>query len=530
MDPSFVLRSLRENPIDDRPVVQASLGCHVEGLLQPHVDPSDTVTAAAGAMFRFCRDIPHKRRKRKIFRQFVQKWLVDNITPLEPDTDCSFENWIKATPYTQKRKNELSEKWERITTDLKNLESKFLVVKSFVKDESYPTAKHARAINSRTDEFKCAVGPIFKLISDRLFSLKWFIKKIPIHERPDYIMDTCYKLGAEYVTSDYTSFEAHFDPETMEDCEMQLVYHMVKFIPQGQQFIHLLRRAKMNNPNLIFFKNFSISIKGKRMSGEMDTSTSNGFSNLMFMLYLCQSNGNTDVRGVIEGDDGLFVMQGPQLDPKIFDDFGLTIKMVKFNEINHASFCGMVFDLEDRTNVTDPISELVNFGWTSARYARSKRHVHLSLIRAKALSLAYQYPACPILTAYANKMCELTAGIDIVNWIEKQGGHAFNLYEMEIIRATQQYMTKNQLNRAPGIKTRLLVEDLYGISVSDQIKIEKEIGEITEIRPFVSSTVLLYAPKIWSDHYERYTVLTSDKQPDFLGFKWPEVRPKADLL
>jgi len=517
-----------------RPVVLASLGCHVEGACLPHVDPSDTITSATGAMYRFCRKIPNSNKHRPNFRSFVSKWCEENLTPLPFDSDTSQKTWLEGSPYTQKRKEELQQKWDKACVDLHILESntnaeRYLKVKSFIKDECYPTYKHARAINSRTDEFKCAVGPIFKLISDQLFSLPWFIKKIPIDQRPDYIIDLLYRVGAIYVTTDYTSFEAHFDPQMMDDCEMELIRFMVSKLPEGDAFIALVAKAKYLCPNLILFKNFSIEIKGKRMSGEMDTSLSNGFSNLMFMLYLCEQNGNTSVKGVIEGDDGLFVMLGPELETAMFESFGLSVKMIKFNDINHASFCGMVFDLNEKTNVTDPIQELVSFGWTTARYARSKEHVHKALIRAKALSLAYQYPSCPILSEYAYKMCELTAGVDHMSWIRSQGGKAFCLYEMEMIQKSFDYFQKNRLLVPPGPGTRLLVEQLYNLPIERQLKIEEYIRNIKKIQPFPLTLISDIIPPVWSDYYERYSIKVPCQLADLHGIQWPEVRPRAVL-
>lgn len=523
MDPTLEIVKYREPKDVGRPVVMADLGCAVVGAAFPHPDPNSTATTLAGAMFRFCRKIPNSGKKKPEFRKFVKDWLNENLQPLAPDTDTSFETWIQNAPYSQARKNELKTKWAEVTQNLRDLEAKHFIVKSFVKDECYPEPKHSRAINSRTDVFKCAVGPIFKLISDKLFALPWFIKKIPIDQRPEYIIDMLYQVGTEYVTSDYTSFEAHFDPNMMQDCEMQLVEHMVQFLPDGKDFLTILRRAKFLFPNCIFFKNVSLKIHGKRMSGEMDTSTSNGFSNLMFMLYLCKKNGNLCIRGVIEGDDGLFVMLGDPPKTEVFEKFGLSIKLINFRDINHASFCGMVFDLTDRTNVTNPIDVLLSFGWTTSNYARSNPRIHKHLIRAKALSLAYQYPACPILSTLAHKMCELTAGIDVLSFLNGKGARSFDQYKMEQMKNAA-YMDKNNLNRKPGHNTRLLVETLYGISIADQITIEGKISQMTEIKPIDIPEILSYCTPVTVDYYSRYCCKVDVKTNYFMPMSWPAVR------
>lgn len=524
MDKTLKIRRFRQNL--QRPVVKASLGAHVSGASLPHPCPGDTATTAAGAAYRVGREIKRPPNFRAEFRQFVTDWLEKNMTPLSVETDTSFQTWINGTPYTLARKEELRRKLEESGLDLKKeVPAKYLRCKSFMKDESYPTWKHARAINSRSDEFKALVGPIFQAISDKLFALPWFIKKIPINERPQYIIDHLLRTAEYYVTSDYTSFEAHFTKELQEDCELLFHQYMVKNIAEGDAWLKLIKMAK-TGMNVLEFKNFIIELEAKRMSGEMDTSLSNGFSNLLFMLFLMFKAGCTNVKGVIEGDDGLFVCTGNPPNPELFEQFGLTIKMEKTNDLNHASFCGMVFDLDDRTNVTNPIEELVSFGWTTAQYARSKPSVHMNLIRAKALSLAYQYPACPILTKLAYKMCQLTASYDSAAFVKKNSSRAFNLYELEMVMKAHEYFDKNKLNREPGVRTRLLVEQLYGVTTADQIKIENYIDSLEKIQPLKCPVIDKYLDKSWVDYYSTYTTYTRTKSKliDDAGMVWPRLR------
>lgn len=528
-DPSFKITKYRDN--FTRPVVKASLGCHVNGASLPHPCSGDTATIAAGARYRMARHFPGRPPDlRTEFRSFVRKWLRKNLTPLDPNSDTTLDTWLKKTPYTQARKDELRRKFIKSGLALDQpISSQYLKVKSFMKDECYPEFKHARAINSRTDEFKALVGPIFQLISDKLFALPWFIKKIPIKDRPQYIIDRLMRTGAWYYTSDYTSFEAHFTKELQEDCELQLHQYMTSELPSGKDWFEVISKAK-TGCNAISFKNFQCKLDAKRMSGEMDTSTSNGFSNLMFMLFLLKKSGAKHIKGVIEGDDGLFCFMGNEIDKTIFSDFGLDIKLEKFENLNHASFCGMVFDVNDRTNVTNPIEELVSFGWTTAKYARSKDNVHKCLIRSKALSLAYQYPACPILTKFAYKMCELTASYDSLSFVRKGKGKAFCLYETEMILEAHKYFDKNGLLTPPGMRTRLLVEQLYGVTISDQILIEKYIDSLTEIAPIDCPVINRYCQPSWIQYDTHYVTFVRQKSRFFddAELDWPSIRNRFD--
>lgn len=542
MADSFQIERLSLNDADTRPVVMCSLGMHVNNAAMPHVDPSDTRTALTGAMYRFCRKIPNAACHKAKFNEFVKRWLRKNMTPLAYCTDTTFETWIQKTPYTLARKNELRRKWlalniefgdycklnnKNINNDPKN---RLFNLMSFVKDECYPTFKHARAINSRSDEFKCIVGPIFQLISEELFKLPWFIKKIPIHLRPQYIIDLLDRVGEEFMGTDYTSYEAHFEEEVMLDCEMELYSYMVQYLPCGQLFIDMISKAFFQDANWIQFKRFVISIFGKRMSGEMNTSLGNGFSNLMFMLYKCKENGNKNVRGVIEGDDGLFVMQGEPPNEKDFAAFGLNIKIVKEKELSHASFCGMVFDMHDRTNVTNPIDELVSFGWTTRRYAQSKRGIHMCLLRSKALSLAYQYRGCPILSTLAYKVCQLTASYDAQSFVNKQATFYQNSYELEITRQAFEYFRQNGLLQQPGNNTRQLVQELYGVSVPDQLAIESYINSMPSIDVIRCPALDKYISSDYNHYFMYYTVKLSTHLPiDSLNLLFPRVRPLAPV-
>lgn len=530
MDPSFVITRYRDN--FDRPAVLASLGVNVVGAAMPHVCLGDTATSVTGAMFRFCRHIDGSRRDRRGFRRFVWEWLNNGtLVPLPSDSDVCPLTWLNGTPYSLARRTELWQKFVESGLGYGlDVPDVYLKVKSFIKDECYPEYKMARGINSRHDVFKVLVGPIYQLINNALFNTKWFIKKVPVRDRPEFIM-RLFRNGNQYFTSDYSSFEAHFTKELMEDAELLLVKFMVSKVPYGTWFMNLIRRAKCGL-NTINYKNWSCKLEGKRMSGEMDTSLSNSFANLMFMLYLCDQSGITDVDGVIEGDDGLFVFTGDvkKIDSSVFKDFGLSIKILLFDELNHASFCGMVFSPSDMTNVTNPIEEIVSFGWTNRRYAYSKSGVHKCLIRAKALSLAYQYPRCPILTKLAYKMCQLTAGFDSLSFIQSQGSHYTNLYEIELILKAHEYFEKNELNGEPGMQTRLLVESLYSVTVSDQLCIENYIDNMTSLSEINCSSLITYISPVWVDYFNRYAMVVNRNSPVCAaGLTFPSVRKAADV-
>jgi len=514
LDPSVKIVSYRQNDRNLRRPVAGSLGVHLAGACLPHPDLSDSQTTLEGALYRFCPKIPGYDEHKEDFKEFVTGWVKEKLIPLAATCDTSQESWLTKTNYTVKRKEELLQKYRNVMNKFDRAHQR---VKSFIKDEFYPEFKHARAINSRADEFKTLTGPIFQLISDSVFSLPEFIKKIPIADRPDEIMKL-YQEGGKYFTGDFSSFEAHFRQVVMEDCEFVLYDYMTQYLPEHDEFMKLVRDV-IGGKNRITFKNVIMEVDAKRMSGEMNTSLGNGFSNLMFILYICSKNPSVGtVIAKIEGDDSICSCSGTPPTTKEFTDFGLRIKMEVHNELTTASFCGMIFDLKDKTNITDPREVLATFGWTSYRYIRSKASVKMTLLRCKALSLAYQYPSCPVLSAFAERMLFLTRSYEVTRFVEKQGRFLYNQYDIEVFKDADRANKSGQLLFSePGINTRLMMESLYGLTLDDQRYIETYVRQMV-IEPITDPRIINLMPKCWVDYYERYYAKLS---PDLESFEYP---------
>ncbi|APG76457.1 hypothetical protein 2 [Hubei tombus-like virus 36] len=432
--------------------------------------------------------------------EFVDKWLQQNLTPLAPDSDTTVEHWLSQTNYPAYRRAELLDKNDKITNDM---DTKLFRVKSFMKDECYPEYKHARAINSRTDEFKTLVGPTFKLIEKELFELPWFIKKIPVKDRPNYIMERLYRPNGKYYATDYTAFEAHFTKPVMDACENRLYKYMTQHLPNHKKFMWYIDNV-IGGRNVCDFKHLTVEIDATRMSGEMNTSLGNGFSNLMLFLFMAHEKGCTNVTGVVEGDDGLFVLEGPGITEEDAKECGFFLKIESHLSIATASFCGIIFDEEDRNNLTNPLAELVNFGWTTGQYARSKRARHLELLRSKALSLFYQYPGCPVLSSLANYALRCTIGYKAKlkffrnMWEREQFIEALKFKDEAIVRPV-------------GNGSRLLVEELFGLSVTDQLRTEAYLDSLDTIQELDMPWLEWNYHKHWKHYADNYLAYTDGR-------------------
>lgn len=454
--------------------VSTSMGCHLKGAALPHPDMTHFGTTLGGIKKRFLAKPPSiSPTHRRGLKKFVKRWLEENLVPLASETDTSFETWIENTNYERWRKDQLTETYTSNGGVWQV--GKHTAVNSFVKDEFYLEFKHPRLINSRHDMFKCVSGPYFKLIEKALFSNPWFIKKIPVSDRAQYIMDRIYSPSGVYLATDYTAFETHFTKEMMETVEFQLYRYLTQYLPGKDDFYRML--DCISGTNKLYSHNFSVELEATRMSGEMCTSLGNGFSNLMFMLYACHVAGSDSVIGVVEGDDGLFRVEGKPPTSELFKEMGLTIKLESHSKLSDASFCGLIFDEEDRINISDPIKVLCAFGWTDRKYAKAKQSKLNGLLRSKALSLLYEYKNAPVFQALARYALRVTEGT------RARSASTFNLYEKEMVEQAYRYYNENSdlLYKPVPIRTRFLMEAKFGLSVSMQIKIEQYLDGLDNV-------------------------------------------------
>jgi len=216
------------------------------------------------------------------------------------------------------------------------------------------------------------------------------------------------------------------------------------------------------------------------MSGEMNTSLGNGFSNHMLMLFVSHVNNLHLHECVIEGDDCLSAFIGRIPTSKMFEDLGFTIKIKTHSKLTSASFCGLLFDDEARQLVTDPRKVLLNFSWFHPIYRRARAHTMHRLLRSKALSIAHQFPSCPIVSKFAGRILELTRHIRCVKI-----PFGLSVYQREELTQLLS-KTDEPIFDTIHVRTRELVEELFNIPLYYQTRIEKQIDDMVLEKPFVS--------------------------------------------
>jgi len=449
-----------------------SLGFVLRNVVPPFPDFFHPPSALYGCLQRFCRDPPKaNRRLLRRLRRYVRIYVRRHFDPLASDADVSFETWLKNTDYPEWRKEQLRSVWKNKPW----VEEKDLHNKSFIKKEFYGAFKPPRGINSRSDTFKCATGPFFKAMEHVLYAQECFdgtnlvpgkhgafIKHIPTHLRPQFIKDMFGSSPGPYYETDYSQFEKHFTPEIMLSLELILYKHMLLHFPEAYKLIE----TALSGTNKCHYRGFIIKILGRRMSGDMCTSLGNGFSNLMLFKFAAAVKGGTAF-GVVEGDDALFV-SSVRLTTADFADLGFDIKILVHSTLYATSFCGML-QSEDGILLRDIGRVMPKFGWSFSPRRLGGHVVKMGLLRARALSLAYESPQCPILCALSKRALDLTSGSkpifesdmhhqELQNWVSLFG---------------QEMMEK--LSAGPTLQARVDFFTHFGISVSAQIEAERLI-------------------------------------------------------
>lgn len=488
-----------------RPIA-ARLPVYYQGAVPPRPDQSDSLNALCAVAHRVGSDTPTPNAKlMKKFKRYVGLWLKRNMKPLAEDQILDFDEWLNGTPYSAARKEELRRVWKECggVPSKRALET----IKAFLKDEGYGVYKMPRGIYSRSDAAKCLFGPLVQSVSDAVFQLRWFIKKIPVADRPEVLSASLYEPGGKYAFTDYTAYESHFTAQLMDICESQLFSYMTKNV--GARFVADQMGKVKSGKNKIKFRGISISLEACRMSGEMDTSLSNGFTNLMLYLFACFNKGipERNVAGFVEGDDGLFRVRGTAPTEEDFKQLGMTIKVGITEKLETASFCGQIYDFRDKVVVTDITEAICKFGWTNKRYTNASPALKMELLRAKGYSLVYQYGKCPILGALGKRVLELTEGSTVRASIV----NAMDAWEKEkyhtAMKAIEKTSWMDQV-KEPGEATRALVEQEYGISTFTQKEMEKAISTM-DMGPI--PIVFDNVPRDWIHYHDVYAVSKIDE-------------------
>jgi hypothetical protein len=244
-----------------------------------------------------------------------------------------------------------------------------------------------------------------------------------------------------------------------------------------------------------------------RASGEMNTSSGNGWSNKTLFYYVSAAKGSESEDASFEGDDGITGNDPPESAPTTedYNKLGWTCKMITVTKFEEASFCGIVADKNDLINVCDVRAYLADFGWTRQQYLEASEVTLRALLRAKGFSAIYQYPGCPVLDALGHYALRVTDNDKVQSKMMKmfrEGKLADSRFKnLKMKEILDYYKLKRPERIHSPENTRELVERLYDINTAEQINIENYLDNLNEI---ITLEIDIKVPDVWRYNTEMF--------------------------
>jgi hypothetical protein len=476
--------------------------------------------------------MPEIDKQEGLFFERYYKAVVRKYFPILPrDTNLSTKHWLDHTDYPQSKKDQFMELAE--STDF--LCEKDLRTKSFIKNEGYDSYKAPRPINSYSDRSKVLLGPVFHAIDQALYkALPQFVKGMDVSQRPKLVQELFGLMRV--MCTDATSMEAHHREKYAEFAHYWMTW-IAQELPIIDQLDEALRILILGT-NVTEFKNVTMSIPERLMSGAMWTSSMNGAFNLVSLTYMVLTSKYPDlspeeladrfmeVRCLVEGDDG--ICEHVDICPNLISRLGMKLKFEFHNDFSTASFCGIVVAAESMQNLRDPYKALAEFPVLDAKWAPAGKNKHKALIRAKALSYLHAHPACPVVTSLARFCLRVTSGYNITSVLQH-----FDSYHIAEIR---QAMAAGKIWEDPPIEismaSRITIEQVYGMPVEEQLRIENYLDAKTDYSPI---EIDVSFPPLWQEAASTYIqdtpadfLLPKPFYPAFLSPDHPFKAPKAE--
>lgn len=345
----------------------------------------------------------------------------------------------------------------------------------FIKNESYPGKdKPPRLICFPQEGEKLLMSMAFHHLMHPMFSSRYCSKEIPEHKRPYVIEERLRGLPRKFV-ADYTSFECV--PNRMM---MRLGEHRVyrKLVPREYWFL----LDKIEKGGVIQARNgVKIRTPAVQYSGRYTTSLSNTIRNKLLMdaVAISLGVGTQGYRGVYEGDDSLTGWPATISKEDIIRQLGklgVAAEIDQYEDIGKAGYCSMYWT-PDYQLIYDPIKTLAKFPFTSSQLAAGGNN-YPELLAAKAMSLAYKAPGCPIVSAVVKRYISQIGYMETrCEWERKY------FSKFTTVKRASRHKKKRlvvgfdrwDLVREPTPSQRLLFEEIFGINPTEQREAERRL-------------------------------------------------------
>lgn len=508
--------------------IAVSAGCHLIGTALPQNDTKDPLSLLVGGANRVTSSLPEPDPNYFYeYTKFAREETRRRFKPLPADTVIDRAAWLEARPYTAQKKKTMWKAWLDANCELTENELRFSI---FSKDE--PTEKWGfnRLICAPQDAAKVYFGPYVSLIEEQAYKYPEFIKKIPVRERPQYLLDLASQMPdtADKIDGDFNSYECTFKRSFKEAVELDFFDYMTQYLPDAGQIQADFRSWIAAENTELKNKFFSIHMQEcSRWSGEPGTSLFNGLNTLYVNLFYAQRTAQK-VALVVEGDDSLTIWSKQAPTEEHYTKLGFSVKITQHKILETSSFCGQVFASKDLAVLTDPRYVMAGLAWIPQRYLYSKSSSKLALLRAKGWSFGYQYQGCPIISSMARYVLRLTRSVDA----RKAFTH-LDQYQADELREAMDRFDPRSVPGMPGyvpigMESRLLVERLYGISLTVQEAYEHYFDTCEVLQPIPNWFGDL--PEAWKQAWEWF-VREVKMIPELVNMPpelWP-IRQKSEI-
>lgn len=351
----------------------------------------------------------------------------------------------------------------------------------FIKNEGYPSgSKPPRLIAFPQEGEKLIMSMAFYHIMYPLFSSGYCTKEIPEHLRPRVIEKRLGDLPKRFV-ADYTSFEC-----VPNKLMMQLGEHRVlrQLVSSEYQFVfdYIERGGTLRAKN-----GFTIHTSAVQYSGRYTTSLSNTIRNKLLMdaVALYMGLRLDQYRGVFEGDDSITAwpdcVEQSHIESAL-GKLGVTAEIHQVESFGEAGYCSTYWNDENEI-ICDPVKVLATFPFSSSQLSNSPKNA-LPLLSAKAMSLAFRAPGCPIIWSICQRYIQKEGLLETRNEYERRWYAQFtnraNLRRASGRRRRAESSMRVTFNRwdlikEPTSRQRMLFEKVFGIDEVNQRAAEYHI-------------------------------------------------------
>lgn len=460
------IQVFEENTLQERDVVATSLPVCFKAVASK-CSLNDVPTQITGLRHRIGGRVPALNFSYlKDFKKFIDNIIPKLFEPMPYDTDVTMDHYLKVVNLPAHKKEKMLKEYNQYVQNDRKV--KISKIKMHMKEEFYPEYKHIRGIFAREDTVKMLFGPMVHAMEEHVFNSKWFAKKISGNEKAKSILQRFFRPGCFYYGTDFESWESSCNEHIIETVELTVYEYLLKDLPESAEF--LLNYKQITGVNILKSKFLKLYVKARRMSGEMTTSLGNGLINLLLLLYCLHLNGISyeQAEVIVEGDDGLTMTSKP-LGTRCFKELGFVCKLLKFDDVRTSSFCGMIFSKPGHT-IRNWMPSLAKFGWCSRKYNNASFKTRMALMRAKALSMIYENPHCPILRPFADRICYLTRNYK-AKFDTGQDMYHYNIY-----------LKSSEFRDLPKAEicseSRAIFSELYNIDPQTQRDIEERLSKI----------------------------------------------------